>query len=56
MASSANSCSILRKGQKFKCGECGITFEVVAECNKGCSEDCNITLNCCGKDMDLIER
>lgn len=55
MASSASSCSVLSNGQRFKCGECGITFEVVEEC-KGCPEGCNITLNCCGKDMELVNR
>jgi len=53
MASSVNSCSVLNKGQRIKCEECGITLEVVEEC-KGCpAEGCNITFNCCGKDMNV---
>jgi hypothetical protein len=55
MASSASSCSVLSKGQRIKCEECGITLEVVDECT-GCSDNCNITFNCCGKDMSLIEK
>ncbi|AFV24964.1 hypothetical protein Mpsy_2763 [Methanolobus psychrophilus R15] len=54
MASSVKSCNVLTKGQRVKCEECGITLEVADEC-KGCPEGCSITLNCCGKDMNVIE-
>ncbi|WP_406656918.1 hypothetical protein V7O62_13785 [Methanolobus sp. ZRKC2] len=55
MVAATNACSVLKKGQRFACGECGITFEVVSECNAGCADECEITLKCCGKEMKLTE-
>jgi len=55
MVPATNACSVLKKGQLISCEECGITFEVVSECSSGCGDDCEITLNCCGKEMKLTE-
>lgn len=56
------SCSDMKMGQTYVCGECGLELRVINECKEcgpspsssacGCAaEQC--TFECCGQDMKL---
>ena len=52
------SCSEMKVGQIYACGECGMELQVVKECTEcegddaTCSDD-PCTFQCCGKDLVL---
>ena len=38
-----------KKGERFRCENCGMEIELIADCR--CKEDHNVRLQCCGSDL-----
>lgn len=48
------SCHDMKKGQVYKCEDCGLEIKIMNTC-KECCEDgsCGCSFQCCGKDLKL---
>jgi hypothetical protein len=41
--------SVPKKGEKYRCGECGMEIQVTGEC--GCKSADHVHFQCCNKEM-----
>ena len=41
-----------KKGERYKCSQCGMEIEVTTDC--GCQEPDHVHLECCGRELEKV--
>ena len=44
--------SIPKKGERFKCSQCGMAIEVTTDCD--CQEPDHVRFECCGRELERV--